>query len=109
MVRVMVFVTSRAMRSVVCSVMAVAKLGTAVYGDYPAGGVIVKRVDDNVINGVLGILGAKQRALDDIFEFANIPWPVMTLQARYRGGREARKIAPAEFGTHSDAKMLSEL
>ena len=74
----MVFVTSRDMRNVACSVMAVAKLG-AVCGDYPAGGVIVKRVDDNVINGLLGILSAKQRAFDDIFEFPNIPWPVMTL------------------------------
>ena len=56
MVRVMVFVTSKAMRNVACSVMAVAKLGAAVYGDYPAGGVVVKRVDDNVMNGVLGML-----------------------------------------------------
>ena len=68
MVLEMVFVTSKAMRSIACSVMAVAKLGTAVYGDYPAGGVIVKRVDDNVMNGVLGILSAKERALDDIFD-----------------------------------------
>jgi hypothetical protein len=88
--------------------MAVAKLGAAVCGDCPAGGVIVKRVDDNVMNGVLVILSAKQRAFDDIFEFPNIPWPVMTSQTLHCGGREARKVAPAEFGAHSDAKMLGE-
>ena len=102
----MVFVTSKAMRSIACSVMAVAKLGTAVYGDYPAGGVIVKRVDDNVMNGVLGILSAKERALDDIFQFPNIPGPVMTLQASDCRGGKARKVTPAELCAHSDAEVL---
>ena len=88
--------------------MAVAKLGAAAEGAYLAGCGIVKRIDDNVVNGVLGILGAKQRAFDDIFEFSNIPWPVMTLQTLHCGVREAGKVTPAEFGAHADAKMLGE-
>jgi len=95
------------MRTALCSALAIVKLGAGVEEAYLGGG-IMKRVNDNVMNGVLGILGAKQRALNDIFEFPNIPWPVMTLQACYSGRSETGEVAPAQFGTHSDAEMLGE-